>query len=559
MNLKKIVADFAEVDENKILNSPKKEMGDFCLPCFEFAKTLHKAPQIIADELKQKLFLKQNFFIDRLETMGGYLNFFINKSMFAKTILEEKGFSFEFSNIGVDKTACIEYCSPNLAKYMHIGHLTNAYIGESLQRIYRTMGYNVVRINYFGDYGTPFGKMIVAIQKWGNVEDVKNKGIEELQNLYIKFNQEETEELLNMARFASKQIEDQKGEEYELYKMITEIAKDDCKKNLAILGIDFDDWRGESTYNKDMPKILKELEQKNISRIGEKNAQIVDLNEYNLSVAVVKRGDDGTVYITRDLCAIKDRFERYNFDEMLYVVAVEQKLHFQQLIKMCELLGRPYYNKMQHISYGMFSTPEGKISSRKGKQALLIDIYNASLQKATNIIENKNFTFEDKNEIAKKVARSAIAFSILKIERNKDKIFDLKTAISFDGETAPYLQYTYARTCSLIRKFQTLEHKEEFSCDDDLDEIFENNFEIFKIISNFSNTIKSAYEQKEPCIIARELLDLAQSFNKFYSEVKIIDETNYARSEKLMKIVEKVKAVFEFGLPLVVVDIVEEM
>ncbi|MDD4815970.1 MAG: arginine--tRNA ligase [Clostridia bacterium] len=561
MEFKNELAKFAEVNENQILVSPKKEMGDFCLPCFEFAKLFKKPPNIIAKEYLQKLNTKTSNLIGKMEVVGGYLNFFLNKNLITKEILKTfADFDFKYKNIGKGKTVCIDYCSANLAKYLHIGHMSTTVIGESLQRIYKTLGYKVIKINFLGDYGTPFGKMIVAIKLWGDIEDIKNRGIDAIQDLYVKFASNETEELMEKARFASKCVEDKVGEEYKIYKLIIDISIRECKRIINLIGIDFDDWRGESYYNDKMQPILNELQEKNITKV-ENGATIVDLNDFDLSVAVIKRTDGGSMYITRDLCAVEDRYKLYDFDEMLYVVAVQQKLHFAQLFKVAELLKKSYANKLKHISFGMFSTPEGKIASRKGKQAIFVDIYKSACDSANEIIKDKTFQYENKSTVAHKVAKSAISFSILKVERSKDKIFDLAKAISFDGETAPYLQYTYARCCSLIRNFEKLEKNcnTNINNKEKLNEIYQNYFDIFKIANSFQDTVLQAKDKAEPCLIARELLDLAQVFNKFYNEIKILDNNNFKLSKDLMEIVKMVKTVLEFGLPLVLVDIVSEM
>ncbi|MDD4251444.1 MAG: arginine--tRNA ligase [Candidatus ainarchaeum sp.] len=559
MNFKKELADFAEAQENEILVSPKSEMGDFCLPCFQYAKIEHKPPDVIANELKEKLFLKKNFLVDRIETIGGYLNFFLNKKMVAKKVLETKtDFDFEYKNYGIGKTVCIDYCSANLAKYLHIGHMSTTMIGESLHRIYSALGYKVVRINYLGDYGTPFGKMVVAIGLWGNIDDIKKNGIDAIQDLYVKFSSNETEELMEKARYASKCIEEKMGEEYEIYKIIIDISIKECKRIINLIGIEFDDWRGESFYDSQIEKQLREVESSGISREDSDGSVVVDLGIENLPEKVVKRSDGGSTYIIRDLCAVQDRFDRYTFDEMLYVVAVQQKLHFEQLFRICSMLNKPYASRLHHISFGMFSTPEGKIASRRGKQAIFVDIFNTALDKAKEVIKDKEFKFESKTNVAKQVALGAIAFSILKVERNKDKVFDLQSAISFDGETAPYLQYTYARCCSLLRKFDVME-KTNTGSTEKLEHIYETYFEIFKICNSFDQVILSSKEKAEPCFIARELLNLAQVFNKFYNEVKILDNDNYNLSEKLIQIVKMVKNLFEFTLPLVMVYPVSEM
>lgn len=560
MNLKKIVAEFAEVDESKILVSPKSEMGDFCLPCFDLAKQQKCSPNIIAENLKKQLFNKPNFFIDKLEVMGGYLNFFINRSMFAKTYLgKNEHFNFEYAKAGENQTVCVEYGSPNLAKYLHIGHLSTLMIGESLARIYEKLGFNTIRINYPGDYGTPFGKMVVAIKMWcDDVEKLKQSGIDGIQDLYVKFAQNETPELLEMARTASKKIEDKQGEEYELYKMIIDASLKEVTRVTDLLGIKYNLVRGESYYNNQLQAKVNQLIDANLAKKSQ-GAQIVDLENDGLGIAVVQRSDEGSVYITRDLCTVEDRYDLFNFDKMLYVVAVEQKLHFQQLFKICEKLGRPFASKLEHISYGLVSTPEGKISSRKGKQALFVDIFDTTLQKAKDVIKDKTFEIENKDKVAEKVALGAMALTALKTERVKDSVFDIDKSLSFDGETAPYLQYTYARTCSLIRKFEALSPKEDFVCDDEFDKIFESHFDLIKQMASFDEVVLEAQKTNEPCIITRALFALAKSFNQFYGDCKIIDEEHYERTKTLIKLVKLLNEILAFAMPLVLIEPIQEM
>ncbi|MDD2227281.1 MAG: arginine--tRNA ligase [Clostridia bacterium] len=574
MNFKYEIAKFASVPGNQILASPKAEMGDFCLPCFSMAKLENQRPDLYAKNLMEKLSTKKNYLIEKMETMGGYLNFFINKNIAAeKTIQNILSTDFKYKNIGNGKTICIDYCSANLAKYLHIGHISTTMIGESLHRIYKALGYKVVRINYLGDYGTTFGKMVVAIQLWGNMNDVKSRGVEAIQDLYIKFSAEENDDLMDKARFASRQIEEKKGAEYEIYKTIIDIAIKECKRIIKMIGVDFDDWRGESFYADKTDSAVAELKEKNISKT-ENGAELVDLSEYNLPPAVVRRSDGGSVYLARDLCAVKDRFDLYKFDEMLYVVAMQHNTYFAQLFKILELLNRPYAKKLKHINFGMFSVPEGKIASRKGKQALFVDIFQKAYDEAEKIIKDRNFDEEYKKETSAKIAKSVIAFSILKVERAKDKVFDIKTAVSFEGETAPYIQYTYARCCSLIENFEktfqklnlknsTTEKKSETEkrqCaeNEKVNQAYNNFFEIFKIIANFDETVLQAKEKAEPCLIARELIGLCKEFNKFYQEIKIIND-DFFESSCLMRIILAVKKILEFGMPLVVVDIIEKM
>lgn len=562
MNFKEEIAKFVGVNADLIAESPKPEMGDFCLPCFTFAKEQKKSPIIIASELKVKLENNLPEFIEKLEVMAGYLNFFLNKTFAGKIVLDSCNKPSPYQEIGKGKKMCIEYCSPNLAKYMHIGHFANLVTGESLQRIYAFLGFDITKICYVGDYGTPFGKMVVAIQKWGDLEKVKEKGVDEIQNLYIEFAKKEVEDesLIEEARKASKMIEDKVGEPYELYKMIREIAIKECQRIVTLMNVTFDDWRGESYYSSAMKDVIKELQDKDVAKVGDNGAIIVDLEEYGAHVAVIQRADGGSVYITRDLCAVDDRYNLYKFDKMLYVVGLEQSNHFKQLFKILELMGKPYAKNLQHISYGLFSMKEGKISSRKGKQALFADLYAEGVDAAQNVVKDKEFAIEDKNEFVKKVARSALAFSVLKVERNKDKIFDKDKMISFEGETAPYVQYTYARCCSLERKFAEFGVKHNLNlkpCEND--EIFANNFTLIKALYASQNSVLDAYTKGEPYFIARALLDICQEFNKFYHNTKILDDSNPSIAPELMEIVVAVKACLAELMPLVLIDMVEEM
>ena len=588
LNIKQLIADFVGCDIQQLTVAPKLEMGDFSLPCFAMAKEKKVSPNLIAEDLKNNLMKKLPPFIKDIQTIGGYLNFYLNRNIVSQLIILNSFLPFQFSNIGQNKVVCIDYCSPNLAKYMHIGHVANLVIGESLRRIHEYLGYNVKRICYVGDYGTPFGKMVVAIKKWSDIEKIKTGGIDEIQNLYIKFaqNEVENESLIEEARNASKEIEDKKGQSYEIYKEIINIAIAECKRVVKLMDVEFDDWRGESTYSNAIENVLKELQEKNISH-KENGAQIVNLEEYGLHIAVVQRSDGGSVYLTRDICAAEDRFKKYNFDKMLYVVASEQKLHFAQLFKILELMGKEYSKDMQHITYGLFSMKEGKISSRKGKQALFVDLLKEGEDSAYNFVKDKNFILENKESVVKKVARSSIAFSVLKVERNKDKVFDKEKTISFDGETAPYIQYTYARCCSLIRKYENLslqnktenktenkaiqellkldnilkmsEYLKERTVENKLQEVYEKNFYLFKKIYQIDEAIVDAYKKNEPYILAREILDLCQEFNKFYNEFKIIDENNLNLTKQLMMIVKSVKNKLEQTMPLVMIDTIIEM
>lgn len=557
MDLKQLVAQ-AIVLEGKTFEEiydlitivPSNQQGDFALPCFSFAKELKKSPMLIAEELAKNL--KSNEYIEKTEVVAGYLNFFLNRTKIANLVISE----FEKENFFVDKEPAkhyvVEYSSPNLAKFMHIGHYNCTIYGEAIAKMEEFFGNKVTRINYVGDYGTPFGKMVVAIKKWGDLQDIEDRGIDAIQELYIKFNQEENELLMQQARQASKNIEEKEGQDYEIYKKIVDVSVQKVKDITSLLGIKFDDWRGESTYNKDLKNIVEELKAKGLAKESQ-GAQIVDLSDSNLGISVIERSDGASLYITRDLCAIEDRYKRYNFDKHIYVTALQQDLHFAQLIEITKRLNRPYKDKLQHISYGMFSTPEGKIASRKGKQALLEDTLNEAISKAKEIIATRNLSEKDKDYVAKEIAKGAMAFSIFKVEASKDKIFDLQTAISFDGDTSPYLQYTYARLRSLIKKSKVVQTESNQSFD------FYNQdrvFDIIKQIANFKNIFEEARRKYEPALIARAVLDVAKQFNSLYAETQILNTSD--QKEKLV-IVEMLAETLKTALGLLCINVLEEM
>lgn len=560
MNLKNDLVKrilYTEVEKDQLLalvaTPPDRSMGDFSLPCFSLAKTLRKSPMAIAEDIKRTVLY--DGMIESVEVVGGYLNFRLNKNNICQYVVDEvleNGFEDKDKN---QKVVCIDYSSVNLAKYMHIGHWATTIIGESIARLYESQGWRVVRMNYIGDYGLPFGKMVYAYLEWGNEEDIDERGVDAIQDLYVEFCKREDEQLLEKAREISKQIEDKERKVYGIYKWFIDIAKKEAERLLDRAGIEFDTWKGESAYNDCLDEVVEEIKQSGLGKVSE-GAFIVDLSEYGMGVSVIQRSDGASLYVTRDLAALEDRYQTYDFDEMIYVTAVQQNNHFEKLFKLCELLDKPYKDKLYHASYGMFSLPEGKIASRKGKQALFEDILNLAEENVQKAFTNKNFNEEDKKEIGEKIAKSAVAFSVLKVDRIKDKLFEVDKATSFDGETAPYVQYTYARCNSILQKAKQL----------DIDEpvLFEGVdceyvFPIAISISNMENAIENAFNKKEPSLLAREIIELCQNFNKFYNEVKVIDENNLLKTNALLALVDAVKQTLAYVMPLVCIDIVEEM
>ena len=557
MNIKKIIADsitdkFDGINyEDLIIESISEDKGDYCLPCFSLSKLLRKNPNQIAQELAASV--KCDTFIEKVEIVNGYLNFFLNKEILSEEVIEK--FKPENLNLndGNNKIVTIDYGSPNLAKYLHIGHLKTTIIGECLARLFTQCGYQVKRLNYIGDYGTPFGKIIGGMKMWGSIDDVKKRGNDALQEYYVKFNQEEVNnpELSQYARDIFKKIEEKDSDIYPIYEMIIDIALKDAKNMFDILGVHFDDYRGEMYYSQFVPKVLDELREKKLL-ITSEDAQIVDLSDVNLPPAVILKNDGTSLYITRDISAVISRFNEYKFDKMIYVTDIAQILHFKQLIKIIEKMGYEFYQLMEHVPYGRFSLPDGKISSRKGKQAILVDLLEFALNRAKDIIKDRKFEIENPNDVANKVARAVLNFSVLRVERIKDCIFDTEKSFSFDGETAPYMQYTYTRLESILRKYEDIECKADYSC------FNEEAFALVKAINDFTAYIRLALEKRDASIMCKRIMDMCKTFNKMYTTCKILDGNNNTSKAKV-NLVRALRDCLKVGFYLICIDTLQEM
>ena len=557
MNIKKIIADsitdkFDGINyEDLIIESISEDKGDYCLPCFSLSKLLRKNPNQIAQELAASV--KCDTFIEKVEIVNGYLNFFLNKEILSEEVIEK--FKPENLNLndGNNKIVTIDYGSPNLAKYLHIGHLKTTIIGECLARLFTQCGYQVKRLNYIGDYGTPFGKIIGGMKMWGSIDDVKKRGNDALQEYYVKFNQEEANnpELSQYARDIFKKIEEKDSDIYPIYEMIIDIALKDAKNMFDILGVHFDDYRGEMYYSQFVPKVLDELREKKLL-ITSEDAQIVDLSDVNLPPAVILKNDGTSLYITRDISAVISRFNEYKFDKMIYVTDIAQILHFKQLIKIIEKMGYEFYQLMEHVPYGRFSLPDGKISSRKGKQAILVDLLEFALNRAKDIIKDRKFEIENPNDVANKVARAVLNFSVLRVERIKDCIFDTEKSFSFDGETAPYMQYTYTRLESILRKYKDVECKADYSC------FNEEAFALVKAINDFTAYIRLALEKRDASIMCKRIMDMCKTFNKMYTTCKILDGNNNTSKAKV-NLVRALRDCLKVGFYLICIDTLQEM
>lgn len=557
MDIKELIAKSIVLDENidaknLIMESASADKGDYCLPCFSFAKVLHKSPIEIANNIAASL--KPNNIVDHTEVVAGYINFFLKKDEVAKQVLKEHQSKDDFkSTDGKGKIVCVDFGSPNLAKYLHIGHLKSLIVGESICRLFEQFGYTVKRLDFAGDYGTPFGKIIGGMQKWGSMDDVKARGNDALQEYYVKFNQLEAEDesYTQLARDIFKKIEEKDPEVYPIYQQIVDIALKDGEKMFDLLGVKFDDNRGEFYYNQFVPEVVEKLKKANLLTESQ-GAQIVDLSAYDMAPSVIIKNDGTSLYASRDLAASMHRFEDYHFDKMIYVTDVAQSLHFKQWFKIVELLGLPYSGSLEHMAYGRFSLPDGKISSRRGKQAVLVDLIEYAHNKAVEIIKDRKFELENPADVANKVTSAVLNYSVLKVERVKDCVFDMEKAFSFEGETAPYMQYTFTRLESILRKYEGTNAKADYSCFN-IDA-----FELVKMINNFKTTLQIALEKRDTSIVAKRVMEMCKTFNHFYTTTKVLDGNDATTCAKI-DLVKSLKECLQVGFNIICIDSLKEM
>jgi len=533
--ISKIIAKATDIDEKEIksyIEIPKDtKNGDYSFPCFRLAKVLKKAPPVIATEIKEKLgdILNNNVdedtAIEKIEIAGGYLNFYINKKLLTKEVLQNIFEQEEYgkSEIGKGKNIVIDYSAPNIAKPFHIGHLRSTVIGGALYNIYKYLGYNTIGVNHLGDYGTQFGKLIEGYKLWGDEYDIEKDPINELTKIYIRINNacKEDEKILNACRDNFKKLED--GDSYcvELWEKFRALSLKEFQKVYDLLGSKFDSWNGEAFYSDKMPEIIQILE-KTGKLVESQGAKIVDLEESGINTpCIIEKTNGSTTYATRDLAAIMYRARTYDFDKALYVTSYEQVLHFKQVFEVAKLLGldEKYTNGLEHVSFGMVLLPTGKMSTREGNIVKLEELLNEAIQRAEEIIEEKNPELENKKEIAKKVGIGAVIFNDLSNSRVKDEVFEWNQILNFQGETGPYIQYTYVRTKSVLEKAGYIPELKNVDVNKLLDESSQN---IIKLIYSFEDILVQVTNKEEPSILSRYLIDLAKAFSSFYNENKII-------------------------------------
>ena len=535
---------------------PNKDMGDYAFPCFKLAKVFRKAPNLIAQDIAESRVAEGD--ISKVVPMGGYVNFFVNKSQLAKTVinnvLTQKN-DYGKSKIGEGKNIIVEFSSPNIAKPFHIGHIRTTVIGNAIYKLYDSQGYNTIRINHLGDYGTQFGKLIVAFKKWGDKETVEKNPIKELLALYVKFHEvaKEQPELEEEARAWFVKLENGDEEAKELWTWFRDESLKEFDKVYKLMDIEFDSFAGESFYTDKMDAVIQELEEKHLLKES-RGAKIVDLEEYGMPPALIQKNDGSTLYMTRDLAAAIYRKKTYDFDKCIYVVASQQNLHFQQWFKVIELMGYDWYDKLEHVNFGMVSLEDGTLSTRNGRVVFLEDVLNQAIQKTREIIESKNPDIENLDQTVKDVGVGAVIFQELSNSRIKDYVFSWDKTLSFDGETGPYVQYTHARCCSVLRKAG-----EEVTADINYDLLSdEDSSEVLKLIGDFNKNILVALRKSEPHIITRFVLDLAQAFNKFYHDNPILVDDAELRKARLA-LVEATRQTIKNALALLGMHAPERM
>ena len=546
--LKEKIEDLTIEEITSLIETPpNKDMGDYAFPCFKLAKVFRKAPNMIASDLSEQIETTNE--ISKVLPMGGYVNFFVNKSQLSesviKAVLTQKD-KYGHSELGKDKTIVVDFSSPNIAKPFHIGHIRTTVIGNALYKIYDSQGYDVQRINHLGDYGTQFGKLIVAFKLWGDKEVIEANPIPELLKLYIQFHEEAEKhpEMEDEARAWFTKLEGGDAEAKELWQWFRDESLKEFARVYDLLDIEFDSYNGESFYSDKMDDVIQTIKNKGILKESQ-GTNVVDLEEYNMPPALITKTDGSTLYMTRDLAAAVYRKNTYDFEKCIYVVGSQQSLHFQQLFKVLELIGYEWSKDMIHVPFGMVALEEGTMSTRKGRVVFLEDVLNQAIDKTKEVILAKNPEAKNVEEIAKQVGVGAVVFQELSNSRIKDYTFSWGRTLSFEGETGPYVQYTHARCSAVLRKAEmdpTIDINYDLISDED-------SAEVLKVIASFNKSILNSMKKNEPHIVTRFVLDLAQAFNKFYHDNPILVDDMELRKARLA-LVAATRQTLENGLKL---------
>ena len=572
---KKTEAYFLELIPQLMEVPPEEKMGDLALPCYQLAGILHKNPKVIAEELKAALLdYRDELGIEKIETVNGYCNFFLDRKRYVASCINqlmEENFGIEKSGSG--KTVCMDYSSPNIAKNFHVGHLRTTLIGNSLYKIYDKLGYHVVRINYLGDWGTQFGKLIVAYEMWSSKKALEEKGIEELLRIYVKFHQEAKTDpsLIQRAREWLVRMEQKDDTAISYWQWFKEISLVEFKRVYNLLGVDFDVWSGESVYWDKVPALAKVLEDKGLLTESQ-GAQVIDLSQYDMPPCLIKKSDGGSIYHSKDMAAAIDRKQTYDFDRCLYITGMEQTLHFKQVFKALELMGYEWAEDLIHVPYGLVSLDGEKLSTRNGNFIYAEDILKEAIGRALGAIQEKNPNLADKEAVSVKVGVGAVIFHDLFHQRIKNVNFSWDDVLSFEGSTGPYVQYTYARAKSILRKSdikgmsadgaeESNKCRQEGICISERDYSLLTkgaDYSLVKALSGYGEAVKKAAERYEPSIVARYVLSLAAAFNRFYHECPILQAEKEERDSRLL-LTELTAKVLLDGCSLLGMECPEEM
>lgn len=519
------IAEITLLDRGQIANAveipPEQKLGDLAFPCFVLAKTMRMAPPIIAKNLAEKLSCDEH--LAKVEAVGGYLNFFYNRAGFTESVIGEikkEGADYGKSDMGAGKTVLVEYSSPNIAKPFHIGHLFSTALGNSLERIYRQLGYKTVKLNHLGDWGTQFGKLICAYKRWGDKDVIEKDPINELLKIYVKFHEEAENhpELEDEAREYFKKLEEGEPETTALWQHFRDLSLVEFKRVYDMLGVNFDSYAGESFYSDKMPEVVDILKEKGLL-VESNGAQVVDLSELNIPPCIILKSDGATIYATRDIAAALYRKRTYDFYKNIYVVGIPQALHFKQIFAVMKKAGWDWADGCEHVGFGLVKFPDKKLSTRHGDVVFLEDVLNESIQKTLEIITQNSPEMENKEEVAKKIGIGAILYAFLKNSREKDIIFSWDSMLDFEGESAPYVQYSYARGRSILRRSGETTGKADFS-----QVTSDEEYALVTQLNAYRDAVIDAADKNEPFYVNRYVTNLSRLFNKFYNNCPILKE-----------------------------------
>lgn len=555
------IAEITELDRNQVEGAveipPEQKLGDLAFPCFVLAKTMRMAPPVIAKNLAEKF--SQDSYIAKAEAVGGYLNFFYNRAEFTKSVIseiEEKGADYGKLSIGDGKTVLVEYSSPNIAKPFHIGHLFSTALGNSLERIYGSLGYKTVKLNHLGDWGTQFGKLICAYKRWGDKDVIEKDPINELLKIYVKFHEEAEKhpELEDEAREYFRMLEDGEPETTALWQHFRDLSLVEFKRVYDMLGVSFDSYAGESFYSDKMPEVVDILKEKGLL-VESNGAQVVDLSELNIPPCIILKSDGATIYATRDIAAALYRKRTYDFYKNIYVVGMPQALHFKQIFAVMKKAGWEWADGCEHVGFGLVKFPDKKLSTRHGDVVFLEDVLNEAISKTLEIITKNSPEMENKEDVAKKIGIGAILYAFLKNSREKDIVFSWESMLDFEGESAPYVQYSYARGRSILRRSGESAGEIDFA-----QVTSDEEYALVTQLNAYQDAIIDAADKNEPFYVNRYVTNLARLFNKFYNNCPILkdDVAPEVRSARLA-LVKASCEVIKSALGLLGIETVETM